>query len=79
MLPNTDLGKIEEQANKMIKDFGGEPGKSEQKPIAFGLKALDIFFTMPEDRGSTESLEKQISEVEGVQSAEVTDVRRAVG
>jgi len=82
IMPETvdvDLNKVEEQANSKIKDFGGEPGKTEIEPIAFGLKAVNIFFTMPEDIGSTDELEKNVSEIEGVQSVEVTDVRRAVG
>ncbi|MBD3313697.1 elongation factor 1-beta [Candidatus Woesearchaeota archaeon] len=74
-----DLAKVEEKANSLISEFGGNAGKSEQNPIAFGLKALDIYFTLPEEKGSTDDLEKSVSELEGVQSAEVTDVRRAVG
>ena len=48
-------------------------------PIAFGLKALDILFVMDEAKGSTEELEKTVSQIEGVESVEVPDVRRAVG
>ncbi len=75
----TDLDRIEEEATRMISEFGGETGKAEKKPIAFGLKALEIFFTMPEEKGSTEELEKKIAGIDGVQSAEAVDVRRAVG
>ena len=75
----SDLKKIEEEAEKLIKEFGGEPGKTEIKPIAFGLKALEIFFVMPEEKGSTEDLEKKIAALDDVNSAEVVDVRRAVG
>jgi translation elongation factor EF-1beta len=34
---------------------------------------------MDEKKGDTESLEKQISEIEGVQSVECTDIRRIIG
>ncbi|MBU0535569.1 MAG: elongation factor 1-beta [Nanoarchaeota archaeon] len=74
-----NLDTIEEQANALIRDFGGEPGKKVINPIAFGLNALDIYFTMPEEKGSTDALEIKVREVEGVQSAEVTDVRRTMG
>jgi len=76
---DTDLGKIEEEAKDKISEFGGEVGKREEEPVAFGLKALKLIFVMDEGLGSTESLEEQISKIKGVQSVDVTDVRRAVG
>ena len=77
---DVDLHKIEADAKKKIIDFAG-PGdtKIEEVPIAFGLKALQIIFVMDEDKGSTEKLEDDIKEIEGVKSVEVTDVRQAVG
>ena len=76
---DTDLNELDDKASKLIRGFGGEPGKTEITPIAFGLKSLDIFFTMPEEKGSTEELEKKIAALDGVNSAEVIDVRRAIG
>ena len=40
--------------------------KTEQEPIAFGLKALKIIFVMDEAKGSTDELESKIKEIEGV-------------
>ena len=78
--PEVDLLKLREEALKHIKEFAGEGDtKVEEEPIAFGLKAIKIFFIMNESLGSTESLEETITSVEGVQSVEVTDVRRAIG
>lgn len=77
--PETDLKAVEEKASKLIAEFGGEVGKVEEEPVAFGLKALKLYFVMDEDIGSTETLENNVSEVEGVNSVEVVDVRRAVG
>jgi elongation factor 1-beta len=78
--PDINLHKIEADAKKRIIDFAG-PGdmKIEHQPIAFGLKALNIIFVMDEKKGSTEPLEDSLSEIKGVQSVEVSDVRRAVG
>jgi len=70
---------IEKKASLLIGEFGGEVGKSELEPVAFGLKALNLMFIMDEDKGSTETLEEDISKIEGVESVEVTDVRRTVG
>ncbi len=78
--PDVDLASLEQKAKEQIRAFTGKDEfKVEVIPIAFGLKAVNITFLTPEEKGSTESLEKQIAGIEGVNSAEVTDVRRAVG
>ena len=78
--PEIALNSIEEQAKNLIKEFSGETEfKTEQEPIAFGLKALKIIFVMDESKGSTEALENKIKNIDGVNSVEVIDVRRAIG
>lgn len=78
--PETDLDKISLEAHEKIKGFAGEgETKQEIEPVAFGLKALKIIFVMEESQGSTEPLEKEIQTIEGVNSVEVVDVRRAIG
>ena len=76
----TDLSTIEAKAKKEIVKFcNSKEFKTQIEPIAFGLKALNILFVMDESKGSTEELEKKISPIDGVESVEVTDVRRAIG
>lgn len=78
--PEIDLSVVEIKAKEKIAAFAGKGDtKTEIEPIAFGLKALKIIFIMDEKKGSTESLEKDIETIEGVNSVEVTDVRRAIG
>lgn len=77
--PEIDLEKLKSAAKKKIQDFGGDVGKTEEQPVAFGLKSLNIIFVMDEKKGSTEVLEDQIADIEGVKSIEVTDIRRAIG
>lgn len=78
--PEIELEKIKDKILGKIKDFAGDTdNKVEEEPIAFGLKALKIIFVMDEALGSTESLEKIITDIEGVNSVDVVDVRRAVG
>lgn len=75
-----DLNELESQAKKKIVEFcSSKEFKTNIEPIAFGLKALNILFVMDESIGSTEALEQRISQLIGVESVEVTDVRRAVG
>lgn len=78
--PDVDLDAIFTQANVFIQEFtGGSDTKKEILPLAFGLKSLNITFLSDEAKGSTDSLEEQIRSVAGVNSCEVTDVRRAIG
>ena len=78
--PEVNLDKIEEEAKKKILEFAGEGEiKAEQVPVAFGLKSINLIFIMNESQGSTEPLEDSLADIEGVQSVEVTDVRRAIG
>ena len=75
-----DLSEIEKKVKKEIVDFcDSKEFKTQIQPIAFGLKALNIIFVMEESKGSTEKLEGNISRIEGIESVEVTDVRRAIG
>jgi len=78
--PSIDLKKIEHEALKLITAFSDDrPKRVDIKPVAFGLQSINIVFLMDEKKGDTESLEKQISEIEGVQSVELTDIRRIIG
>jgi len=79
--PDTDLDFIRNDAIGMIDEFTGFEAEKrvEEQPIAFGLVALMITFVMKEETGGTEPLELQIAKIDGVQSVEVTDVRRAIG
>ena len=77
---DSSLDGIEKNAIKEIKNYVGQTEmKIVQEPIAFGLKAIKIIFTMDEARGSTEELEKTLSTIPEVNSVECIDVRRAIG
>ena len=78
--PEVDLPELEKKAKgEIIKFCSSKEFKTEIQPVAFGLKALVILFVMDESKGSTEELENMVKELEGVESVEVPDVRRAVG
>lgn len=73
-----DLKELE----KEVKDFlnkHGEVGRVEREKIAFGLEALIITFIRDESKGSTDFIEDIMRNIDGVQSVEVIDVRRAIG
>ena len=78
--PEVNLPELEKKAKHEIVAFcNSQEFRTEIQPIAFGLKALVILFVMEESIGTTEKLEQKISQIEGAESVEVTDVRRAIG
>ncbi|MEK6936550.1 MAG: elongation factor 1-beta [Nanoarchaeota archaeon] len=76
--PETDLKKIEEKAVEEIKKFGGQIGRIEQEPIAFGIKALKISFFSDESKSNLDPLEESLGKIKEVESVETTEVRRAL-
>ncbi|MBD3203246.1 elongation factor 1-beta [Candidatus Woesearchaeota archaeon] len=75
-----DMDELFNKAKEIIVDYTGIDNlKKEIEPVAFGLKALKIYFVMAEDKGSTDKLEDQISEISEVESVKVIDVRRSIG
>ncbi|MBW2981129.1 elongation factor 1-beta [Candidatus Woesearchaeota archaeon] len=78
--PEIDMESLKEKALKDITAFNeGKETKTGIEEVAFGLKALNIIFVMDEAKGSPDPVAEKISAYEEVNSAEVTDVRRAVG
>ncbi len=77
--PQTDLKHIESEAKNKIEAYKAELGKTEEQPVAFGLKAVIFYVMVDEQQGSTDVLEKELATISGVHSVEVTDVRRTIG
>ena len=76
--PDADLGKIKETAQQELQALGARNLSMEEKPIAFGLKAIMIKFDLNEEKG-TEIVEQTLSKIEHVSSATIDDYRRAFG
>jgi len=77
--PEVDMDSLNKNINETITNYGGKVGEIVIEPVAFGLKASIATFSMDESKGSTDKLEGQITEIDGVQSAEVIGVSRALG
>jgi len=76
--PATNLKKIEEEAKKILEKDGGKNPSFTEEPIAFGLKALILFFAWPEEK-EIESLEQKFGKIKEVNSVQIIDMRRAFG
>jgi elongation factor 1-beta len=76
---DVDLNNFNDEIHGKIEHFGGKVVKTETVPVAFGLKALQVVFTLDENKGDTEPLEQQLQELHYIQTVEVVDVRRHIG
>ena len=77
--PEINLGSVEKKAKEIIISKAGEGEmKTEIIPVAFGLNSLNLIFVMNENN-KLDPIEDSIKEIEGVNSVEVIDVRRAIG
>ena len=68
-----DLEKLLGDIKKALPE-GANLKASQQKPVAFGLKALHILIVMDDKKGGSEAVESAISQVPGVQSIELQEM-----
>jgi elongation factor 1-beta len=76
--PDVNLNNIEKEVGGLLESNGVKNTKFDIEPIAFGLKALNMMFGWPEEK-ALETLEAELSNIEGVSSVEIVDIRRAIG
>lgn len=73
-----DLKKLTEEVREKIVKMGGVFNSALEEPIAFGLKALIIFFAYPENK-EIDEVGNELEKISGVSSCEMIDYRRAIG
>ncbi len=67
------LQKIIDEIKGLIKP-PAKLGNIEIKPVAFGLKGLNVTVVVPDDAGGIDPIAEKIAKIKNVDSAEVTDV-----
>jgi len=77
--PDTDLEAIKAKAKQKIEEKEGIINSIEEKPIAFGLKAVIFRFAVDEKHGSPDPIAEWLETQEGITSAQITMVSRALG
>jgi len=77
--PSISLEEIKSKASDIITEFEGKVQSSNEEPVGFGLKALVIGFSIDEAKGSPDPIAEKIESLEGIKSAQVTMVSRALG
>lgn len=73
--PSVDLTKIEAAAKRIVEENNGTNKEYSIEPIAFGLKAVIVFFFFDE-AGDTSDIEEKLSRIPEVQSAQIIDLRK---
>lgn len=68
--PSIDLDQLIEKIRESLPE-GFELKHFETKPVAFGLNLIKAMFTLPEEEGSSEALERVLSQLEGVQEVNI--------
>ena len=68
-----DLKKVEDDIKKAL-PAGTTLRAAEQRPLAFGLKALHVLVVMDDKKGGADQVEAAISGVTGVQSVEIVEM-----
>ncbi|AFZ71152.1 translation elongation factor aEF-1 beta [Caldisphaera lagunensis DSM 15908] len=79
VMPNSLDIKLNDLKNEIMKSLpeGYKIIDSKEEPVAFGLKALILLVSMPENtEGGTEEIESLIRNVDGVEDVEVETVSR---
>lgn len=75
--PDVDLEAIKSEIKVLVEKHDGKNREYTEEPIAFGLKAVIAFFEWDESKDS-ETICKEIEQIENVNSAQTIDVRRLI-
>ena len=76
--PDTDLEAIQEKAKEIAQEKNGEKHSTKTEPVAFGLNAIILNFSLDESN-DIDPIEEELRKIPNVTSAEVIDFRRAFG
>lgn len=76
--PEADLKSIEAKAQAVLEPKGAKNISFEEKPVAFGLKAIFMKMAWPEAQDSS-IIEDSLQAIEHVSSVNIEDYRRAFG
>ena len=71
--PEVDLEGIKKGIENAVPE-NARLNKLEEKPIAFGLKAIEVQIIMNDREGGAEQLEQALNEIENVQSVETVHI-----
>lgn len=74
--PESDLDELLDSIEERCSDHPFSLKDHREEDIAYGLKALYVLFSIPDEEGTMQGLEDTVNETEGVSSLEVVSVSR---
>jgi translation elongation factor aEF-1 beta len=75
--PSANLEEIKDKIKSIVEKEEGKIIEHFEEPVAFGLKAIITRFKWDEKKES-EKISEEVEKLEGINSCQVTDVRRMV-
>ncbi len=72
---DVNLETVQKSVEKIASKYG-KLNSAEVKPIAFGLKALEVILLLNDKEGGMEEIEAQIAKIKGVNSVETLEATR---
>jgi len=82
VMPETidvDLQNVANECKTIIEKLDGKVLDFKEEPIGFGLSSLIIRFSINELENNLDLIEDNVRNINGVNSIDVIDVRRAIG
>jgi translation elongation factor aEF-1 beta len=73
--PSANLEDIEKAAKEIVEEFGGKNKEYSIEEIAFGLKAVIVFFFYSDDK-NIDSIEPKFARIDDVASVQLIDMRK---
>lgn len=73
-----DLEEVKKDSEVIIEENQGKNTRFEEEPVAFGLKAVLVYFDLDEEN-ELEPIEQALAKIDKISSVKVVDMRRALG
>ncbi len=74
---DVDLKSLKADIKESLEEKGAVVNSMEDEPVAFGLKAIIIMMSWPEEKGTDRA--EEACQLKNVKSVETVDFRRALG
>jgi len=69
--PEADLDTVKSAIPPTLSEMGVQILEIEEAPLAFGVTAIRVLLSAPEEEGVTDRIEQALSSIEGVSSVEL--------
>lgn len=70
-----DMDAIDAKIRAIVEKYG-RVNTLDIKPVAFGLKSIEVTVLLSDSQGGLDEIESEIGDIEDVASVEITDMNR---